>query len=151
MTSEMCLEDIAQPSALRLRNEALPVLITVNTNNRTWCYDPSKHSKVHCPFVHDNARPRTANIIKQFLVKKGVVQNEHSPFSPVLNPPDFFLFLGFKLALIGKRFGDISDIQQNGTMLLNSISKENFLQCFRDMCSRSQRCIMVEGDYFEGQ
>ncbi|GFT81339.1 hypothetical protein TNCV_3672361 [Trichonephila clavipes] len=49
-------------------------------------------------FVQENARPHTANIAKQFLVKKGVVQIEHPPFSPYLNPPDFFLFPRLKLA-----------------------------------------------------
>ncbi|GFV50715.1 hypothetical protein TNCV_2213761 [Trichonephila clavipes] len=46
-------------------------------------------------FVHDDARPHTANIVKQFLAKKGIVQIEHPLFnngSPDLNPTDFFLF-----------------------------------------------------------
>ncbi|GFW35993.1 hypothetical protein TNCV_4928571 [Trichonephila clavipes] len=42
-------------------------------------------------FLHDNARPHTANTIKQFLANKEVVQTEHPPFSPDLNPPNFFL------------------------------------------------------------
>ncbi|GFU02848.1 hypothetical protein TNCV_3480611 [Trichonephila clavipes] len=33
-------------------------------------YDPSTRSKVHGFFVHDNACPYTANIVKQFLAKK---------------------------------------------------------------------------------
>jgi len=102
-------------------------------------------------FVHDNARPHTANIVKQFLATKGVVQLEHPPYSPELNPPDFFLFPRLKLALKGKRFDDIPDIQRNVTMLLKSIPPEDFLRSFQDMYSRSQRCIVMGGDYFEGQ
>ncbi|GFU66393.1 transposable element Tcb1 transposase [Trichonephila clavipes] len=34
------------------------------------------------------------------------------------------------------------------TRRLNSISKEDFLQCFRDMYSSLQWCIVVGGDYF---
>ncbi|GFY08704.1 histone-lysine N-methyltransferase SETMAR [Trichonephila clavipes] len=67
------------------------------------------------------------------------------------NPPDFFMFSRFKLALKGKRFDDISDIQRNVTRLLNSTSKEDFLQSFQDMYSRSQQCIVMGCDYFEGQ
>ncbi|GFY05234.1 histone-lysine N-methyltransferase SETMAR [Trichonephila clavipes] len=63
-------------------------------------------------FVHDNARPHTVNGIKEFLAKQGVVQIEHPPFSLDLNPPDFFLFPPLKLALVRKRFDDISDIQR---------------------------------------
>ncbi|GFX29225.1 hypothetical protein TNCV_3217591 [Trichonephila clavipes] len=44
-------------------------------------------------FVHDYYRPPTANIVKQFLAKNGVVQIEHPSFSSDLHPPDFFLFL----------------------------------------------------------
>ncbi|GFW17242.1 hypothetical protein TNCV_1957131 [Trichonephila clavipes] len=54
-------------------------------------------------FVHDNARPHRANIVKQFLDIKGAVQIEYPPFTPDLNPPDFFLFLRLTLALKGKR------------------------------------------------
>ncbi|GFS91771.1 DDE_3 domain-containing protein [Trichonephila clavipes] len=44
---------------------------------------------------------------------------------------------------------DIPNIQRNVTMLLNTIPKEDFLQSFQDMYSRSQGCIVLEGNYFE--
>ncbi|GFU65907.1 histone-lysine N-methyltransferase SETMAR [Trichonephila clavipes] len=83
-------------------------------------------------FVHDDSLSHTTNIIKQFLAKRGV---ESPPFSPDLNPPDFFLFPRLKIALKGKRFDDIPDIQRNVTRLFNSIPKEDFLQSFQDMVS----------------
>ncbi|GFX50168.1 histone-lysine N-methyltransferase SETMAR [Trichonephila clavipes] len=89
-----------------------------------------------------------SNIVKQFLAKKGVVEIEHPPFSPDLNLPDFFPFPRLKLALKGKRFDDISDIQRNVTRLLSSIPKEDFLQSFQDMHSRPQLCIAMGSDYF---
>ncbi|GFT67228.1 uncharacterized protein TNCV_783701 [Trichonephila clavipes] len=83
--------------------------------------------------------------IRRFLAKKGVGQIEHPPYSPHLNPPDFFLFPRLKFALKGKRFDDIPDIQRNVTKLLNSIPKEDFLKSFQDMYSGSQRgCVTVE-------
>ncbi|PRD28219.1 UNVERIFIED_CONTAM: hypothetical protein NCL1_33090 [Trichonephila clavipes] len=84
---------------------------------------------------HDNAPPHTAIMVKQSLAKKGMVQIKHPPYSPDLNPPDFFLSPRFKLALKLKRIDDISGIQRNVTRLLNSISKEDFLQSFQDMYS----------------
>ncbi|GFX18984.1 histone-lysine N-methyltransferase SETMAR [Trichonephila clavipes] len=83
--------------------------------------------------------------------KKGVVQIDHSSFSPDLNPPDFFLIPRLKLTLKRKRFDDIPEIQQNVMRLLNSISKEDLLQSFQDMYNRSQHCIVMGHDYFKGQ
>ncbi|GFU31801.1 hypothetical protein TNCV_1176661 [Trichonephila clavipes] len=51
----------------------------------------------------------------------------------------------------GKRCDDIPDIQRNVTRLSNSIPNEDFLQSFQDMYSRSQRCIVMGGNYFEEQ
>ncbi|GFU79676.1 histone-lysine N-methyltransferase SETMAR [Trichonephila clavipes] len=68
-----------------------------------------------------------ANIVKQLLAKKRVEQIEYLPYSSDLNPSDFFLFPRLKLALKGKRFDDIPDIQRNVTRLLNSIPNEDFL------------------------
>ncbi|GFW45457.1 mariner Mos1 transposase [Trichonephila clavipes] len=65
--------------------------------------------------VHDNARLHTANIVKQFLAKMRVEQSEHYPYSPDLNPSDFFLFRRLKLALKGKKFDDIPDVHLNMT------------------------------------
>ncbi|GFW46126.1 histone-lysine N-methyltransferase SETMAR [Trichonephila clavipes] len=101
--------------------------------------------------AYDNARSHSVNIVKQFLAKKGVVQIEHQPFLPNPNLPDFFLFPRLKLSLKGKRFDNISDMLQNMTKLLNSISKEDFLQSFQVMHSRSQRCMVMGGDYFDYQ
>ncbi|GFV11735.1 histone-lysine N-methyltransferase SETMAR [Trichonephila clavipes] len=112
---------------------------------------PSMHNKVHGFCVHDNARPHTANIVKQFLTKKELVQIEHPPYSPDPNLPDFFLFPRLKLVLKGKRIDDIPDIQQKVTRHLNCIPKEDFLQSFQGIYSRSQWFTVMEGDYFEGQ
>ncbi|GFU58507.1 uncharacterized protein TNCV_697661 [Trichonephila clavipes] len=83
--------------------------------------------------------------------KKKVEQIEHPSYSPDLNPSDFFLLIRVKLALKGKRFDNIPEIQRNGTRLLISIQNEDFLQSFQDMYSRSQLCIVMVGDYFEEQ
>ncbi|GFX69082.1 hypothetical protein TNCV_4945822 [Trichonephila clavipes] len=49
-----------------------------------------------------------------------------------------------------KMFDNISEIQRNVTRLLKCISKEDFLQSFQDMYCTSQGCIVMRGDYFEG-
>ncbi|GFV53092.1 uncharacterized protein TNCV_2893241 [Trichonephila clavipes] len=82
--------------------------------------------------------------------KKGV-QIEHPHARQISIPQNTFKSPRLKLALKGKGFDDISDMQRNVTRLLNPIPKENFLQSFKDMHSRSQWCIVMGGDYFEGQ
>ncbi|GFY25590.1 hypothetical protein TNCV_2487101 [Trichonephila clavipes] len=72
-------------------------------------------------FVHDNVRPHTVNIVKQFLETKGGGANRSST---ILTGSLFSLRLPiprFKLAFKGKRFVVISDIQPNVTRLWNSI------------------------------
>ncbi|GFW51429.1 histone-lysine N-methyltransferase SETMAR [Trichonephila clavipes] len=108
---------------------------------------PQYAQKISC---HDNVCPYAANI-KLFLAKKGGGQIEHPPYSPDLSPSAFFLFPRLILALEGKRLDDFPDIQRNVTRLLNSTQKEDFLQSFQDMCSRSQRCIVMGCDCFEEQ
>ncbi|GFW15887.1 histone-lysine N-methyltransferase SETMAR [Trichonephila clavipes] len=66
---------------------------------------------------------------------KGMVQIKQPLYSPHLTHPHFFLLSRFQLALKGKRFDDISDIQRNGTRLLNSIPNEDFLQSCQEMYS----------------
>ncbi|GFV35604.1 hypothetical protein TNCV_3473751 [Trichonephila clavipes] len=67
--------------------------------------------------------------------KGGVLETEHPPYSSDLTPLIFFLFPQNKLALKGKIFDDIPNIQRNVTRLLNFILKEDHLQSFQDMYS----------------
>ncbi|GFV25119.1 uncharacterized protein TNCV_591851 [Trichonephila clavipes] len=62
-----------------------------------------------------------------------------------------FLFPRLKSALKGKKFTDITDIQSNVTAELKAIPKDLFYRSFQDLYTRSQQCIAIHGDYFEGQ
>ncbi|GFV27144.1 histone-lysine N-methyltransferase SETMAR [Trichonephila clavipes] len=98
-----------------------------------------------------SGRPRKHLYVKTVPGEKGGGEMGTSTISPNLNPPDFFLFPRLKFALKRKRFDHIPDIQRNITRFLNYIPKEDFLLSFQNMYSTSQRCIVMEGDYFEGQ
>lgn len=101
--------------------------------------------------LHDNARPHTALVVQQMLAEKGVVSLAHPPYSPDLAPADFFLFPKLKLSLKGKRFSDIPDIQSNVIQELNDIRRDDFARSFQELYQRSQKCINLNGDYFEGR
>jgi hypothetical protein len=55
-----------------------------------------------------------------------------------------------KLKLKGRRFDSIEEIQTESQDILNTLTRNDFQQCFRSRKSRWNRCINAEGDYFEG-
>ncbi|GBM96399.1 hypothetical protein AVEN_142710-1 [Araneus ventricosus] len=73
-----------------------------------------------------------------------------APESPALLPR-LFLVPKLKSALKGQKFSHISDIQRNVTTQLKAIPKDGYDRSFQDLYSRSQKCITIDGDYFEGQ
>jgi len=99
--------------------------------------------------LHDNARPHTAVIIKQFLAKSGIVALNHPSYSPDLSPADYFLFPKIKTALKGHRFDDRKDIEKNVTAQLSAVSSDEFHTCFQHLYNRSKKCVDVQGAYFE--
>ena len=75
---------------------------------------------------------------------------DHPPYSPDLAPCDFWLFPKLKNTLKGKRFADLSDMQCNMKMLLWGIPENNFQDCFRQWHHCRTKCIVLQGEYFEG-
>lgn len=72
------------------------------------------------------------------------------PYSPDLDPFDFRLFAKLKKPLRGARFGTIDEIIAEATKVLTAIPSEDFSACFESWKKRWHRCIVAEGDYFEG-
>lgn len=101
--------------------------------------------------LHDNAPAHSAIRVRQFLAQRGVTVLDHPPYSPDLAPADFFLFPRMKEVLKGARFADVSAIQGRVTSVLRSIPKEAFSDSFQKLYERCQKCVVYNGDYFEGQ
>jgi histone-lysine N-methyltransferase SETMAR len=72
------------------------------------------------------------------------------PYSPDMAPCDFFLFPKIKRTLKGRRFTSIDDIKSESVKELKAITKIEFQKCFEDWKKRWHKCIISEGDYFEG-
>jgi hypothetical protein len=51
-----------------------------------------------------------------------------------------------KLKLKRRRFDSIEEIQTGMQDVLNTLTRNNFQQCFRSWKSRWNRCINAEGD-----
>jgi hypothetical protein len=64
---------------------------------------------------------------------------------------DFFLCPRLRNIIKGARFADVAAIQEHVTSVLRSIPKKVFADSFQKLYERCQRCVVKDGDYFEGQ
>jgi hypothetical protein len=94
---------------------------------------------------HDNAPAHTAFSAQRFLAAKNVAVVPHPPYSPDLAPCDFFLFPRMKSKLKGRRFQDVTDIQEQSLTDLHAIPKSQFQRCFQQWQKRWTRCINGRG------
>ncbi|UYV83156.1 hypothetical protein LAZ67_23000018 [Cordylochernes scorpioides] len=80
----------------------------------------------------DNARPHTAHVVLQFLVKHSTIQIplSHPPYSPDLAPNDFFLYPKLKMKLKVRKFDNVDMIQAKSKATLRNLSKSDFISCF---------------------
>jgi len=64
--------------------------------------------------LHDNARPHPTHVITALLKKKKFKLDilDHLPYSPDLAFSDFHLFLHLKKHLVGKKFDDDDEVQE---------------------------------------
>ena len=60
---------------------------------------------------HDNAPAHTSSLVREFLAENNTVTMPQPPYSPDMNPCDFFLFPKIKRTLKGRRFTAIDDIK----------------------------------------
>ncbi|XP_035221412.1 histone-lysine N-methyltransferase SETMAR-like [Stegodyphus dumicola] len=95
---------------------------------------------------------------KRFTDGKEDVKDRHQvpvldrpPYSLDLAPADFFLFPRLKGVLKGQHFSDITEIQQRVTTVLRPTPTEAFADSFQQLYTRCQKCIVANGEYFEGQ
>ncbi|KAG5347613.1 MOS1T transposase, partial [Acromyrmex charruanus] len=99
---------------------------------------------------HDNAPAHTSLLVREFLAKNNTLMMPQPPYSPDLAPCDFFLFPKLKRPMKGRRYATIEEIKTASKEELNKITKNDFLKCFEDWKKRWDKCIISDGDYFEG-
>ncbi|KYN31622.1 hypothetical protein ALC56_14120 [Trachymyrmex septentrionalis] len=99
---------------------------------------------------HDNAPAHTSLLVREFLTKNNTLMMPQPPYSPDLAPCDFFLFPKLKRPMKGRRYATIEEIKTASKEELNKITKNNFLKFFEDWKKRWYKCIISDGDYFEG-
>lgn len=102
------------------------------------------------PILHfDNASCHKSEKTTEFFKKKKIKILEHPPYSPDLAPCDFGLFPRLKKYLRGKVFTNDKDLKDAVSAYLKSIPKSVFEKIYNSWESRWQKCISVDGEYFE--
>ncbi|EFN89093.1 hypothetical protein EAI_07477, partial [Harpegnathos saltator] len=71
-------------------------------------------------------------------------------YSPDKAPCDFFLFPKLKSTLKGQRLSTIDGTKTKSQIQLKTIPKEAFHKCFPNWELRWHKCIISQGDCFEG-
>jgi hypothetical protein len=89
-------------------------------------------------------------LVDNFLAKNKITTLKHHPYSLDLAAINFRLFPPLKLAFKGQRNRNATDIIKNAKEELKRLSKNVFQECFQHFYCRWQKCIIVQGDYFEG-
>jgi hypothetical protein len=129
------------------------------TVNQHYCWEVLKRLREQVPerwrnqdwlLHHDKAPAHTALSVQRFLAAKNMAVVPHPPHLPDFAPCSFFLFPRMKSKPKGRRFQDVTEIQELSLTVLHAIPKSQFQRCFQQWQKRWIRCINSEGEYFEG-
>ena len=98
-----------------------------------------------------NAPMHMACLTKLFIHTMHINVMPHTPYSPDLAPNDFFFYPTLKLPLRGQRFGSLDGLEDAVDGEIGCILSHKFADCIlRAWPRRWQKCIDLDGEYFEG-
>ncbi|GFW71542.1 mariner Mos1 transposase [Trichonephila clavipes] len=100
-------------------------------------------------FLHDNARPHTANCTQELLNSFKWEVFSHPPYSPDLTLSDFHLFQRMKNWLATQRFDDDKELRVRVTEWLRSQAEEFYDKVFSKPIHRYDKCLNLFGGYVE--
>ncbi|GFT56485.1 putative DD34D transposase [Trichonephila clavipes] len=98
---------------------------------------------------HDNAPCPTCFVVTEHLTKNGIVTILQPPYSPDLNPANFFLFPKMKTDLKGCHHGTLDDAKRACTHDLKDVSVGDFQGAYEAWKRHLQKCVHAQGAYFE--
>ena len=85
-------------------------------------------------------------LVTDYLSKMGIKTVSQSPYSPYLAPGDFQLFPKLR----GCRYEAIEEMKDAVTKVIDMLTQEDIHEALQKLLKRSNKCIAVGGDYFEG-
>uniref|UniRef100_A0A670Y7B2 Mos1 transposase HTH domain-containing protein n=1 Tax=Pseudonaja textilis TaxID=8673 RepID=A0A670Y7B2_PSETE len=100
-------------------------------------------------FLHDNARPHTANHTREVLNAFKWEIFPHPPYSPDLAPSDYHLFPRMKTWLGTQRFDNDAELQAGVTDWLKSQAAEFYDNGITKLVHRYDKCLNLFSEYVE--
>lgn len=104
-------------------------------------------SKIY--FLHDNAKPHTANLTKKKLKDLGWEVLPHAPYSPDLAPTDYHLFRSLQHSFREKKFDDFESVKKSIESFLNSKSSDFYADGIFELPSRWSEVVESGGEYIK--
>ena len=97
-------------------------------------------------FHQDNAPVNNSISVTDYLTKMGNKTGSHPPYSRYLAHCDFWLFPKLR----GCSYETIEEMKEAVTMVIDTLTQEDFPEAFQKLFERYRKCIAAGGDYFEG-
>ncbi|CAH1954610.1 unnamed protein product [Acanthoscelides obtectus] len=92
----------------------------------------------------DNASSQTAQKTRQYLTEENVELLDHPPYSPDLNPNDFFTFPKIKNRLRGQRFQSPEEAVDAFKNAVLDLPANEWNKCFKNWFERMRMCINLQ-------
>ena len=107
---------------------------------------PALFKSAQWHFQQDNAPVNNSIVVTDYLIKMDIKTLLQPHYSPDLAPFDFWLFTKLR----GYRYETIEEMKEAVTKVIDTLTQDNFHGDFQKLLERYMKCIVSEGDYFEG-
>ena len=107
---------------------------------------PALFKSAEWHFHQDNAPVHNSILVTDYLTKMGIKTVPQLPYRPDLGPYDFWLFSKLR----GGRYETIEEMKEAVTMVIDTLTQEDFRGVFQKLLKRYNKCIAAGGDYFKG-
>ena len=97
-------------------------------------------------FRDDNAPSHTSNIAKVKKHELGFESLPHPPYSPNLDPSEYYLFPNLKRWLYGRRFELNEEVKWKTEENFGVFDKSYYLESIKKLKDRWTRCIELKGE-----
>ena len=94
-------------------------------------------------FLQDNPPVHNSILVTDYLTKMGIKTVPQPPYSPDLDPCDFWLFPKLRVC----RYETIEEMKEAVMKVIDTLTQEDFHGAFQKLLER-YKCIAAGGDYF---
>jgi hypothetical protein len=98
--------------------------------------------------LHDNARPHTAQVTKNFLNELRYEVLTHPPYSPDLSPADYHFFFHPGVSLSKKKYTNSAQLKRAFGTFINVNGASFYKEEPYKLPSKWQKCIESNSSYF---